>query len=309
MALTADQLKAAFAKRTSGNSENTGFWDKFYPFYKMGFGDIAHFRFLPDLDEENPWGFVVENKYHELIINGKKKKLACLEMHGEECPCCQLSREYYDAGDEKMGKQFWRKLEYIAQGLVNSSPFEYPIKAGENPVRLISIGPKLFKKVETAIVSGEFEQPFYDLMQGCDFKIMKTQQGEWADYSNSEFARKVGPVSDAQLEHMALYNLKDYRYAKVERDQMDVQIQAFLTGKSYEDKPAAGGAPDTSIKQAPTISAAAPASTPAPAPAPTAAPAAEAPAAAPAAEGEAPAGGSSRAQEILARLRRQQAGA
>ena len=299
MALTAEQLKAAFAKRTSGNSENTGFWDKFYPFYKMGFGDIAHFRFLPDLDEENPWGFVVENKYHELIINGKKKKLACLEMHGEECPCCQLSREYYDAGDEKMGKQFWRKLEYIAQGLVNSSPFEYPVKAGENPVRLISIGPKLFKKVETAIVSGEFDVPFYDLMQGCDFKIMKTQQGEWADYSNSEFARKSGPVSDAQLEHMELYNLKDYRYAKIERDQMDVQIQAFLTGKTYEDKPAAPEAP----KPVPTISAApAPvAATPAPA-------AASEPA--PAAAGDAPApGGSSRAQEILARLRRQQAGA
>lgn len=311
MALTADQLKAAFAKRAQGNSgsENTGFWDKFYPFYKMGFGDIAHFRFLPDLDEENPWGFVVENRYHELMINGKKKKLACLEMHGEECPCCQLSREYYDAGDEKMGKAFWRKIEYVAQGLVNSSPFEYPVKQGENPVRLISIGPKLFKKIEAAIVSGEFDKPFYDLMEGCDFKIMKTQQGEYADYSNSEFGRKITAVSDAQLQFMQLYNLKDYRYAKVEREQMDVQIQAFLTGKSYDDKaaaPAAGPALNTAV---PTIAAAAPvAVTPAPAPvaapvvaAPAPAAEAAAPAAAPA---EASAGGSSRAQEILERLRR-----
>jgi hypothetical protein len=303
MALSAEQLKAAFAKRASsgsGSSENAGFWEKFYPFYKMGFGDIAHYRFLPDLDEENPMGFVVENKYHELMINGKKKKLACLEMHGESCPACQLSRDYYDAGDEKMGKMFWRKLEYIGQGLVNSSPFEYPVKPGENPVRLISIGPKLFKKIETAIISGEFDIPFYDLVQGCDFKIMKTQQGEWADYSNSEFARKITAVSDAQLQFMQLYNLKDYRYAKIEREQMDVQIQAFLTGKTYEDKPAAPAAQPELKTSVPTI---APAATPAPAPAPTAAPTATAEAA-PAAEGEAAAGGSSRAQEILARLRR-----
>jgi hypothetical protein len=240
MALTSEQLKAAFAKRATGNgsSENTGFWEKFYPFYKMGFGDIAHFRFLPDLDEDNPWGFVVENRYHELMINGKKKKLACLEMHGEECPACQMSRDFYDAGDEKMGKAFWRKIEYISQGLVNSSPFEYPIKPDENPVRLVSIGTKLFKKIETAITSGEFDEPFYDLIQGCDFKIMKTQQGEYADYSNSEFARKTTAVSEAQLQNLKLYNLKDYRYAKIGREQLEVQIQAFLTGKTYEEKPA-----------------------------------------------------------------------
>jgi hypothetical protein len=308
MALTAEQLKAAFAKRQQGNSgasENDGFWQKFYPFYKMNFGDIAYFRFLPDLDEENPWGFVVENKYHELMINGKKKKLACLSMYDQECPCCQMSRDYYDAGDEKMGKAFWRKIEYIAQGLVNNSPFEYPVKADENPVRLISVGPKLFKKIEAAIVSGEFDVPFYDLIQGCDFKIMKTQQGEYADYSNSEFARKVTAVSDQQLQYMKLYNLKDYRYAKVEREQMEVQIQAFLTGRSYDDKPAAG-APETP-KSVPTVSAAAPVAQ-APAPAPVAAaPVAAAPAQEAAAPAEAtPGAASGRAAEILARLRRQQ---
>ena len=61
MALSFDQLKAAFGKRTTGggSNENTGFWDKFYPFYKMGFGETALFRFLPDANEENPLGFIV----------------------------------------------------------------------------------------------------------------------------------------------------------------------------------------------------------------------------------------------------------
>ena len=298
MALTAEQLKAAFAKRTTGTSENTGFWDKFYPFYKMNFGDIAHFRFLPDLDEENPWGFVVENKYHELMINGKKKKLACLDMHGEDCPACQMSRDFYDAGDEKMGKAFWRKIEYISQGLVNSSPFEYPIKPGDNPVRLISIGIKLFKKIETAIASGEFDQPFYDLVQGCDFKIMKTQQGEYADYSNSEFARKTTAVSDAHLDNLTLYKLKDYRYAKIEREQMEIQIQAFLTGKTYDDKPASTETPKAVPTIAPVQAAVAAVTPQATAVPETVVQAAETP--------PTETVGSSRAQEILARLRRQQ---
>jgi hypothetical protein len=298
-----ERLKAALGKRNSSN-ENSGFWDKFYPFYKMDFDAVAIFRFLPDLDEENPLGFVVENKYHELQINGKKKRIACSQMYGEPCACCEHSQKYYnELGDEKMGKAFWRKIDYVSQGLIQSSPFEFPIKQGENPVKLISLGPKLFKKVETAILSGDFDVPPYDLSEGYDFRIMKTRQGEYADYGNSEFARKSTPISEEMLSQIQLYNLKDFRYGKIERDQMETMIEAFLTGRSYEDdkageKSAAGdhSTGDTKLdeklnekkdaKPAAEVIAAAKGDAPAPA----------------AAEG----GGTSRAQEILARLRNRQ---
>ena len=230
-------LKAAFGKRADGggSNENNGFWDKFYPFFKMGFGDVATFRFLPDLDEENPLGFVVENKYHELIINGKKKRVACLSMYGKSCPCCETSQKYYnELGDEKMGKLFWRKIDYIAQGIVSYSPFEYPIKPDENPVRLISLGPKLFKKIEAAILSGDFDVAPYDLLEGCDFRIMKTQQGEYAAYDNSEFARKSTPVPEDVLAKLNLFDLKNFRYGEIAREQMEAMIEAALTGSSYD---------------------------------------------------------------------------
>jgi hypothetical protein len=236
------KLKAAFGKRSEGggSTENNGFWDKFYPFFKMAFDDVAVFRFLPDLDEENPLGFVVENKYHELTINGKKKRVACLTMYGKRCPCCEASQKYYnELGDEKLGKLFWRKIDFVAQGLVISSPFEYEMKPEDNPVRLISLGPKLFKKIESSVLSGDFDVSPTDLVDGYDFRITKSRQGEYAAYDNSEFARRSTPVADATLAKMKLYNLNDFRYGEIPEAQMEAMIEAVLTGRTYDDKKAA----------------------------------------------------------------------
>jgi hypothetical protein len=74
-----------------------------------------------------------------------------------------------------------------------------------------------------------------DPINGYDFSINKTKQGEYADYTTSDFARKSTPVSDEMLARIDLYDLKNFRYGKIERDQMETMIEAFLTGKSYED--------------------------------------------------------------------------
>jgi hypothetical protein len=239
MAMDIAALRAAFAKKESegsGSEGNTGFWDKFFPFYKMDFDSTVEFRFLPDLDEENPLGFIVENKYHELLINGKKKRIACLKMYGEQCPCCDKSQEHYNGGDIDLGKKFWRKIDYVAQGLVIQTPFEYPMKAEENPVRMISLGPKLYKVIEAKIVKGDLEEMPYDMISGYNFKIYKTHQGEYADYSTSDFARKSTGIPDNLLANLELYDLKNFRYAKIEREQMEAIIEAFLTGRSYEEE-------------------------------------------------------------------------
>lgn len=296
MALSMEQLKAAFKKRTD-QTQNNGFWEKFYPFYKMNFNEVATFRFVPDLDENNPWAFVVENKYHELTVNGKKKSVACLEMYGEDCPLCEASRSFYNEGDKTMGKIFWRKIDYIASGIVISSPFENPAPDA-NPVRLVKLGSKLFEIIEHALVSGDFDEPPYDLVNGCDFRISKTQQGEYASYTTSTFARKQTPVPEALLEKLELIDLKSYRYAKIEKEQLEAIRESVITGRSFEESSApAGDAPPVQKEARPLSEAPAPVAAPA-------APQAAAPAPAPAADAS---NGSSRAQEILARLRRSQA--
>lgn len=296
MPLSMEDLKSAFKNRNQATTQNTGFWDMFYPFYKMNFDEVASFRFLPDLDENNPWAFVVENKYHELTINGKKKRVACAQMHGEDCPICAASKRFYDLGDKDMGKTFWRKIDYVASGLVMSSPFEFKVEAGKNPVRLISLGPKLFETIEAALVSGDFDAPPYDLVDGADFRINKTKQGEYASYTTSAFARKATPVPENLLADIKLLNLKDYRYAKVDTATLEAMVEAVLTGKSFDEGKAAGA------PAAPTA-----------APLKEAAPLQSAPKAEPAAAKveakaeEATAAGTGRAAEILARLRRNNA--
>lgn len=252
MALDIHALRAALKTKSEegGSGENTGFWDKFYPFYKMDFDQTTIFRFLPDADEENPIGFIMENKYHELTINGKKKRIACLKMYGESCPCCELSQKHYNDGDTQMGKTFWRKIDYIAQGLIVHSAFEYEVKPDDNPVRLISIGPKLYKLIEAKIVNGDMDEMPYDMINGYDFRITKSRQGEYADYSTSDFARKSSQISAAAIDKLELYDLKKYRYAKIEREQMEAMIEAFLTGKSYDEKSGDASKPSESTGSA-----------------------------------------------------------
>lgn len=230
-----EALKAAFGKKNeSGSGENSSqMWDKYYPFYNMKFDETAEIRFLPDLDADNPYGFIVQNIYHVLEVNGKKRRVPCLKMYDKECPCCQKSQYYYnDVGDKALGSKFWRKIDNLAQVLVIKSPFEYEIKADDNPVRLVSIGPKLMQKIETSIAQGDFDTDPSDYDDGCDFRIIKTKQGEYASYDTSSFARRSSSVPLALRERISLYDLKTFRIPEMETSKIESLIDAMLTGKS-----------------------------------------------------------------------------
>ena len=76
----------------------------------------------------------------------------------------------------------------------------------------------------------------YDMINGYNFRINKTKQGEYADYTTSDFARKSTGIPPDLLERIELYDLKNFRYGTIEREQMEAMIEAFLTGRSYEDE-------------------------------------------------------------------------
>ena len=236
MALDIDKLKAAFKKKSeeSSGDGNSNIWDNFYPFFRMKDDEQALFRFLPDKDKDNPLGFIVENVYHQLMINGKRKNVGCSSMYGHDCEFCKTSRKYYDADDKITGKQFWRRVDYIAQGLVIQSPFDIDEK--DNSVRLISIGPQLFKIIESKIMMGDLDAAPYDLEEGYDFRIIKTKKGEYSEYTTSDFKRKSTPADPELMSKAELFDLKDYRYHEVSQEQAEAMIQAVLTGASYENE-------------------------------------------------------------------------
>jgi hypothetical protein len=247
-------LASAFAAKTSGEGGGNQQWKLFFNFWKAPVDSISVVRFLPDAADDNPMGFLVENLAHELVINGKREKVPCLKMYGEDCPVCTLSQKYYDEKspehNEQLGKKYYRKKSYIGQVVVIDTPIEHD---AEQIVKLMEFGPKIFKQIQSSFQSGDLEEPPYELHGGYNFRIKKSKSGEYADYGTSSFSPKQTDVAADVLDAMILYNLADYRTAKMSREVLDAMLLADQTGGSVpesakEEAPAA--TPAKATKQA-----------------------------------------------------------
>lgn len=229
-------LAAAFtSKANEGGSGNTT-WKLFFNFWKAPVDTVSTVRFLPDADDENPMGFLVENLTHELTINGKREKVACLKMYGESCPICELSSRFYDQKspdhNEELGKSFYRKKSYVGQVLVLETPVEHD---ADQLVKLIEFGPQVFKQIQAAFQSGDMDAPPYELKGGYNFRFRKTVTGSGQNsYTTSNFAPKQTDVADDLIESIQLFNLSDYRTAKTERAALEAMLIAAQSGGSYE---------------------------------------------------------------------------
>jgi hypothetical protein len=241
-----DLLKAAFDKKASGTGGGDQSWKLFYPFWKMPDDSQAVVRFLPDLDEENNLGFLVENLQHELVVNGQRKKVACLQMFGESCPICDVSRKYYDEKNEDMGRKYYRKKSYIGQVIVVESPIDHD---QAQLVKLIDFGPAVFKQIQAAFQSGDLEEAPYEFKGGYNFRIKKTKSGQYASYTTSSFAPKQTDLDDEIIESLTLFNLADYRGAKPERSVVEALLVADQTGQSFSEDDA-GDEPTPAAKPA-----------------------------------------------------------
>lgn len=232
-----DALKSAFTQKTGGGGGDQT-WKLFYPFWKMPDDSLAVVRFLPDLDEENSLGFLVENLTHELVINGERKKVPCLHMFGETCPVCDLSRKYYDEKNDEMGKKYYRKKSYIGQVIVVESPIDHD---QNQLVKLIEFGPQVFKQIQAAFQSGDLEDAPFELKGGYNFRFRKTKTGSGQNsYTTSNFAPKQTDLDDDLIAALNLYSLKDYRMKTVDRATLEAMLIADQTGRSFSEGDDAG---------------------------------------------------------------------
>lgn len=264
-------LAAAFSSKTSEGGGSAS-WKLFFPFWKAETDTVSTVRFLPDADENNPMGFLVENLTHELTINGKREKVACLKMYGEECPICTLSARFYDEKspdyNEELGKKFYRKKSYLGQVIVIDTPVEHDTA---QLVKLIDFGPQVFKQIQAAFQSGDLETPPYELKGGYNFRFRKTKTGSGQNsYTTSSFAPKQTDVSDEIIEQITLFNLSEHRTPKTDRAAMEAMLAAAQTGESYSGSEGSDDAAPTESEASPAPTASAPAAAPAAAPAPAA---------------------------------------
>src|SRR5262249_39326349 len=133
----------------------------------------------------NPLMFLVEQHTHEFEHDGKKHRLAC---EGDGCPMCALSRGFYNAKDDELGKKYYKKKSYVAQVLVVESPIAHD---PQKVVKTIEFGPQVFKAIQAGFASGDMEDEPQAFKGGYNFRLVKSKTGSGQNsYSTSTFAPK-----------------------------------------------------------------------------------------------------------------------
>lgn len=242
-------LKSAFVKEDAQKGQNTQFVNNYYPFWSMTPGQKAVIRFLPDLNTNNPKGFLVEKVTHKLTINGQEKKIPCLSMYEEDCPICKISQAYYKAQDELNGKKYWKKRQYLGQAIIVEDPLPAN-DAGEKhegKVRMIALGFQLYNIIVDAFSSDELEDNPYDFENGYDFTIKKTEQGSYATYVvGSKFSnrpRSLTAVELATAEEGSI-DLSTLLPKNPGREKVQAMLDAEMNGEEFEDESVTDNSPD-----------------------------------------------------------------
>ena len=241
------KLQASENRGTGGNSQ-TGGDNAIYAHWNIQEGTNARIRFLPDADPKNTF-FWAERAMINLPFAGVKGQadskpvtvqVPCVEMWGEACPILAEVRTWFkDQSLEEMGRKYWKKRSYLFQGFVRENPLSDD-KTPENPIRRFIISPQIFNLVKAALLDPELENLPTDYQGGLDFTVTKTSKGGYADYSTSKWSRKESALTAeeaASIETHGLYNLKDFlpkKPSEVELKVMKEMFEASVDGQAYD---------------------------------------------------------------------------
>jgi len=317
------KLLAQDKSATDSSNSNRGS-DAVYPFWNIDNDTTAVLRFLPDADNSNTF-FWRERQVIKMPFPGVKGgdtnkpvtvQVPCIEMWGDTCPVHAEIRPWFkDPSMEDIGRKYWKKRSYIFQGFVTSDPMNG--ETPENPIRRFIIGPQIFKLLKAALMDPDMENLPTDIEQGTDFRLTKTQKGQYADYSTSNWARKERSLDEAErsaIETHGLFDLNEFMPKRPTEEEMGIIMEMFeasVDGELYDPqrwgkfyKPYGLEIADTSASAAPVETSTTPKTEATPKPTtPTATAPVQEKVAEPVAEETAPAGASSDAADILAMIR------
>ena len=245
---TLAELRAKLAaqdQRQTGTRETD---NAIYAFWNIPHDTTATMRFLPDGDESNTF-FWQERQMIRMPFPGVKGQdeakpvtvnVPCVEMWGETCPVHAEIRPWFkDPALEDIGRKYWKKRSYIFQGFVVNNPLEGDANP-ENPIRRFVINPSIYKIIKAALMDPEMENLPTDYTAGTDFRLTKTQKGQYADYSTSNWARRERSLSEDELTSVSthgLFTLSDYLPKRPSSDGVKViydMFQASVDGELYD---------------------------------------------------------------------------
>lgn len=254
--ITLAEIRAKLTEsKNKGNRESTpreGGDHASYPFWNTPVGSNALLRFLPDGNTENVF-FWEKKETIKLPFEGSvggeyatdrpvTVKVPCIDMFGMACPITAHIKPWWKDDDKKpLARIYYKKKSYLFQGFVVASPFA-EAEVPENPIRRFVINPSLFEIIEKSLMDPEIEDSPTDYVNGLDFKIAKTQKGDYANYQTSTWARKTRSLDEAEHEAInsnGLFTLKDYLGRVPDSDEIAAITAMFhdsLAGKPFDNE-------------------------------------------------------------------------
>ena len=234
----------------ANGAQNGGGDNAIYPFWNIPENTTSVIRFLPDGDASNTY-FWRERQMIRIDFAGIKGQpdsrkvtvnVPCNEMWGPtgSCPVLSEVRGWFkDPNLEELGRKYWKKKSYVFQGFVTESSLQEE-SVPENPIRRFIINPSIFKIIKGALMDTDFENIPTDFEAGTDFRLTKSQKGQYADYSTSTWARRERSLDSnerAAVEKHGLFNLTDY-LPKQPSDQeltaIHEMFEASVDGQLYD---------------------------------------------------------------------------
>jgi hypothetical protein len=245
---TLAELRAKLAAQEQQSSGPRETDNAIYAFWNIPNDTTATIRFLPDGDQSNTF-FWVERQMIRIPFPGVKGQdeakavtvnVPCVEMWGETCPIHAEIRPWFkDPALEDIGRKYWKKRSYIFQGFVVNNPLDSDATS-DNPIRRFVINPSIFKIIKAALMDPEMDNLPTDYENGTDFRLTKTQKGQYADYSTSNWARRERGLTEEEMsavETHGLFTLSDYLPKRPSADEVKViydMFQASVDGELYD---------------------------------------------------------------------------
>jgi len=229
-------------KKTEGGKSRT-FGDT-YPFWNMEFGAESEMRMLPfkGMTAEDTVPFVAKLE-HVLSINGEDKKIPCRKMYGADCPICAISAKYYksEGKTSEKGKYYYRDSKALASVFIVSDPLPLNEETKENDegkIKVVQLGYQISSKYESRqkalLTKGELEDLPWDLRNGLNFIIVKSKQGDYANYGTaSDFARRSTSLPEDFIENFEPVDLSKYLPKDLGAEKVQRMLEAHLTGEDY----------------------------------------------------------------------------
>lgn len=240
---------AELRARLKQKNENKGNFNEnndVYPHWNIEVDSTVTARILPDANDDNPNFFYVEKMDHKLSINGKDRKVICLQTFGEKCPICELSAKYYKAeGKESVqGKYYYKKKTALLKALILKDPISKDgHESAVGQVKTLQLTNQIIKVIDQQLANEEEETALecvpWDIDGGHNFFIKKTKQGKWDNYtSGTGFAHKVTSIPEDYREAVeaGMVDLSTLLPANPGLEKVQQLLEAHLNGDDAEDE-------------------------------------------------------------------------